>query len=419
MDLTQIVGVLLTVTATFAYLNYRFLRLPMTIGLMAAAIVFSLVLLLLERLGIDLRANATQILKSVDFSATLMNGMLAYLLFAGALHVKSKDLRANFAPIAVLATAGVIISTLVVGFLLYGACQVVGVDVPLAYALVFGALISPTDPIAVLSILKTAGIDKDLETQIAGESLFNDGVGVVVYLAILGIAVNVDTTLATLPWREVGVLFLKEAGGGILLGLGLGYASFVALRSIDDYKTEILITIAVVAGGTALASAIHVSSPLAMVVAGIFIGNQGRAFAMSTQTVERLDDFWELVDEVLNAVLFVLIGLELLILPFRSDQLFLGFLAIPIVLLARFVAVAGPVSLMKRRRSFTPGTIRIMTWGGLRGGISVALALQIPQPSVRDTLLILTYCVVVFSILAQGLTVGRLVKGTVGPTVDP
>lgn len=279
---------------------------------------------------------------------------------------------------------------------------------PLIYCLLFGALISPTDPIAVIGIVKGAGTSKSLQTKIVGESLFNDGIGVVVFIVLLGIAAGGHEITA----GEVGLLFAEEAIGGAILGLLLGMVSYWMLKSVDNYQVEIFITLALVVGGYTLAGALHTAGPIAMVVAGLLIGNHGRSLAMSEKTREHLDTFWELVDEILNAVLFVLIGFELLLVPRVPSHLLLGLLAIPLVLAARFAAVGGTVALLRLRRTFSPGAVRIMTWGGLRGGISLALALSLPTGEERAVLLSAAYVVVVFSILVQGLTVGKLVKHT-------
>ncbi len=361
-----------------------------------------------------MEARATAVLSSIDFNKTLMQGMLGFLLFAAALHVNLADLRKQRAVIAVLASAGVIMSTLLVGGMIWGLLTLLGVEIRLIYCLLFGALISPTDPIAVLGILKVVGAPRDLEMKIAGESLFNDGVAVVAFLGLLEIA---SGTMG-FDLGRLTQLFLTEAVGGAVFGFALGWVALLMLRKVDDYKVEVLLSLAVAAGGYALAYAIHVSGPIAMVVAGLFIGNEGRAGAMSEHTREHLDDFWELMDEILNAVLFVLIGLELLIVPFNVQLLVAGLVAFPAVILARFAAVALPLTLMKRRRVFTPGAVRILTWGGLRGGVSVALALSIPAQldgvhvPERDIVLAITYVVVVISIVGQGLTIGPLLRRT-------
>ncbi len=421
MDLFQLSAALLSLAALFSYVNHRFLRLPTTIGLMLIAMASSLLLVAVGELFPTVEAKAREHLEGVDFNKTLMQGMLGFLLFAAALHVNLSDLKKQRAVIGFLATAGVALSTVLVGGMAYGLLNALGVEIRLIYCLLFGALISPTDPIAVLSILKHVDAPKELEMKIAGESLFNDGVAVVAFLGLLEIASG--TTGFDLP--SLSLLFLQEAIGGGVFGYVLGFCALAMLRSVDDYKVEVLLSLAVAAGGYALAYAIHVSGPIAMVVAGLFIGNEARAGAMSEKTREHLDDFWELMDEILNAVLFVLIGLELLIISFSGRTLLAGLLAFPVVILARFIAVALPVSLMRRRRVFTPGAIRILTWGGLRGGVSVALALSIPAHlpggvpvPEREIVLAITYAVVVISIVAQGLTIGPLLRRSLAAALE-
>jgi CPA1 family monovalent cation:H+ antiporter len=349
---------------------------------------------------------AERLLGSIDFDETVLHGMLGFLLFAGALHVDLDDLLRERWVVGLMATVGVLVSTFLVGGLVYFLLGFLGLGLPLIYCLLFGALISPTDPIAVLGIMKSVGAPKSLETKITGESLFNDGVGVVVFLVLLSIATGEHEIRVT----QVLEFFLMEAVGGVVLGLVLGGLCYPMLKSVNNYQVEVLLTLALVTGGYALAGALHTSGPIAMVVAGLLIGNYGRRFAMSRQTREHLDTFWELVDEILNAVLFVLIGLEVLLIPRTPQYLLAGVLAIPLVLLARFVSVGGTVGLLQLRRSFSAWAVRIMTWGGLRGGISVALALSLPAFPGRPVILAMAYAVVVFSILVQGLTIGRVVK---------
>ncbi|KYF91287.1 sodium:proton antiporter [Sorangium cellulosum] len=416
MDLFQVSAALLSLTAVFSFFNHRFLRLPTTIGLMLIAMTTSLVMVAIGELFPEVEAEAKEHLSGIDFNKTLMQGMLGFLLFAAALHVNLADLKKQRVVIGVLATGGVLMSTVLVGGMTYALMTLMGVHIRPVYCLLFGALISPTDPIAVLGVLKHVGAPKELEMKIAGESLFNDGVAVVAFIGLLEIA----SGTSGLDLQRVSLLFVQEAIGGVLYGLALGFVTLAMLRKVDDYKVEVLLSLATAAGGYALAYALHVSGPIAMVVAGLFIGNEARAGAMSEKTREHLDDFWELMDEILNAVLFVLIGLELLIVAFDAQSLLAGLLAFPVVLLARFIAVALPVSLMKRRRVFTPGAIRILTWGGLRGGVSVALALSIPGKLAdgtlvpeREMVLTITYVVVVVSIVVQGLTIGPLLRRTI------
>ena len=408
MSLFQLSSAILSLTAVFAYLNYRFIKLPTTIGIMLLSLVLSLALIFFGQFGVGLEDYAREIVSDIDFNETLLHGMLSFLLFAGALHVNISDLNEQKWVIGTLATIGIISSTFVIGTATFYLLQWLGIGVSYIYCLVFGALISPTDPIAVMGILKVVGAPKTLETKIAGESLFNDGVGVVVFLVLLGIA----TGGGDVSTAGVISLFAIESIGGILFGLGLGFLGFFMLRDVDSYQVEVLITLALVMGGYVLAELLHVSAPIAIVVAGLFIGNQGRMLAMSDKTRERLDGFWELIDEILNAVLFLLIGMEILILTLNKQFMLAGLFAIPIVLLARLICVGTPIQIMKRFRTFTPYAVTILTWGGLRGGISVALALSIPHGPAREPLLVITYFVVVFSILVQGLTIKKVLALT-------
>jgi len=408
MSILNTIAVLITLAALFSYVNYRYIHLPTTVGLMVISLVMSLGLIAVGELGgHGLAEQAYGFLRGINFHATLMNGMLSFLLFAGALHVDLHALAQQKWTVGILATVGVLISTFIVGGLTWVVLTMLGHGVPFIYCLVFGALISPTDPIAVLGILKTAGVSQSLEVKITGESLFNDGVGVVVFLVLLGIAAGGHEVTA----GEVGVLFAQEALGGLVFGLAIGALAYYLLKSVDNYQVEIMLTLALVMGGYALATALHLSGPIAVVVAGLLIGNKGRMFAMSKNTLEHLDTFWELVDEILNAVLFVLIGLEVLVLHFAIEYLLAALVIIPVVLLARFASVGLPVTVMRRFWTFSPNAVQIMTWGGLRGGISVALALSLPFGHERDVIVAITYAVVVFSIIVQGLTIGRFVRG--------
>ena len=408
MDLLQITAVLISLTALFSFLNHVFLKLPSTIGVMAISMALSLMLLILGGLGYPLLLQQEKtLLQGIDFSTTLLHGMLSFLLFAGALHVDLNRLSAIKWIVASLATIGVLLSTVFVALILWPVSLALDLPLTFIHCLLFGALISPTDPVAVISTLKTLGVPASLETKIAGESLFNDGVGVVLFLVIFNIAYSSEPMQAI----EVAELFVTETLGGALFGFLIGYIAYSMLRKVDNYQVEIIISLALVMGGYAFAEAWHLSAPIAIVVAGLLIGNHGRQFAMSDKTREHLDTFWELVDEILNAVLFVLLGLEiLLIIPLSTNTFLLALLSIPVVLLARFVSVSIPVSVLRRRYQFSPGVIKILTWGGLRGGISVALVLSLPADEVRLFLLPMTYAVVVFAMLVQGLTLGRVVK---------
>ena len=407
----DIIAICLVITALLAYLNHRFVGLPTAIGVMAAALVLSLSLVGLSALGVagKLLQYERSLLRSIDFSEVLMQGMLSLLLFAGALHVDLSELKSLRWPVVALAVLGTLLSTVVVGYAMWAALPLVGLHLPLPYCLLFGALISPTDPIAVMGILKSAGAPKELELLIAGESLFNDGVGVVIFSLLLGMVTSgVTPTLG----QGLGLL-LHEAGGGLLFGFALGYVTFRLLKSVDNYQVEVMLTLAAVMGGYALASRLHVSGPLAMVVAGLMIGNHGRELAMSDTTRRHLDMFWELIDEILNAVLFVLIGMEVLLVVFSATELVAAGVAILVTLLARLLTVGFPVTLLRRAFNLPRGSWKVLTWGGLRGGISVALALSLPIGPEGDTVVALTYCVVVFSILVQGLSIGYVARKAV------
>ena len=407
MDIFDIASVLITASALFSFINHRYIKLPTTIGLMLIALVVSLMLLLAGKLGLGhIQAHAETLLGAIDFNQTLMEGMLSFLLFAGALHINLANLARQKWIISSLATIGILTSTFLIGGASYYIFAWLGIQLPFIYCLLFGALISPTDPIAVLGILKTANAPKTLETKIAGESLFNDGMAVVVFIVLLGIASGGEEVTA----GHIAILFLEEAVGGVAFGFAIGWLAYLMLKQVDNYQVEILITLAVVMGGYSLASAIHVSGPIAVVVAGLLIGNHGRLLAMSDKSREHLDTFWELLDEILNAVLFVLIGLEVLVLTFSPALLTAALVLIPLVLAARMISVSIPVHLLSLRRAFSPGVIKILTWGGLRGGVSVALALALPAGEPREIILAITYVIVVFSISVQGLTIGRLVK---------
>lgn len=414
MEIIHTLAVLITVTALFSYVNLRYIGLPVSIGVMVIALGLSLLVNILSWSGFNLESPVREFLNQIDFDKTVLQGMLSFLLFAGALHININDLMKNKWIIASLATIGTLISTFLVGSLTWLLLDWLDIPLSFIYCLLFGALISPTDPIAVLGILKTAGVPKSLETKISGESLFNDGVGIVLFLIILEMALG-DHTVSI---SHIGSLFLQEALGGALFGLIIGYLGYGLIKSVDNYQVEILLTLAIAAGGYSLAGILHLSGPIAIVCAGLLIGNQGRRLGMSTQTRRRMDVFWELVDEILNALLFVLIGLEVLVVSVTVSLWWALLIVILIVLCSRFIAISIPVSLLRTSRQFSPGVIRILTWGGLRGGISVALALSLPAGPERDIILTLSYSVVVFSIVVQGLSLGKVVKIIMKNTVD-
>ena len=410
----DIAASLLVLTALLSYANQRWLKLPTTIGVMATSLALSLALVALDAVGLagGLHAREQGLIQSIDFSELLMQGMLSLLLFAGALHVDVGSLRDYRWQVGVLAFVGTAASTVVVGVALWATIGVIGLPVPLLECLLFGALISPTDPISVIGMLKSGGAPRSLEVVIAGESLFNDGVGVVIFTLLLGIAVDGGTPTV----GQAGLLLLQEAGGGLLYGWALGVGTYRLLRTIDHYQVEVLLTLAAVVGGYALANHLHVSGPLAMVVAGLIVGGKGRSEAVSDTTRHHVDLFWELLDDILNAVLFVLVGMEVITIHFplrAGPALLAGVAAIAITLAARWLTVGLPVALARRAFRLPAGAAGVLTWGGLRGGISIALALSIPPGPWRETLIALTYCVVAFSILVQGLTFSRLVRATV------
>jgi CPA1 family monovalent cation:H+ antiporter len=406
MTVFQIIAILITLTAVFSYLNFRYIKLPTTIGVMLIALLVSLGLIAIGFFVPWIREDAQTLLTRIEFDNTLMQGMLCFLLFAGALHIDLNDLSKQKTVIASLAFIGLGISVFVFGTVIFFVLGWLGLELDYIWCLLFGALISPTDPVAVLGILKQAKVPRSMEIQIAGESLFNDGIGVVAFIVLSEIAVTGHTVSA----EHIGLLFVEEAVGGALFGFVIGWLTYRLLKSVDNYQVEVLLTLALVMGGYALASAIHISGPIAVVVAGLFIGNHGRRFAMSETTRLHLDGFWKLTDEILNALLFVLIGMEVLVLTFSGNLFIAGLLAIPAILLARWVSVSIPVLVIGRWRTFIPGTISILTWGGLRGGISVALALSLPPGREREILLAVTYTVVIFSILVQGLTLRRVAR---------
>lgn len=402
----------LCITAAFAYINKRFIGLPTTIGVMFVALMMSIVLIGLNALGFEsLLTYERQLLGNIDFADVLMDIMLSMLLFAGALHVKATDLRAHKWRVGMLAVVGTLLSTVIVAMLTYYLLGWLGLDVALIWCFLFGALISPTDPIAVMGILKSVGAPKSVETVISGESLFNDGIGVVVFAALLEV-LRMGTLPSTLDVIE---LFALEAGGGLLFGFVLGWSGYRLLKSIDSYQEEVLITLALVLGGYSLASYLHLSGPLAMVMTGLLLGNKGRAHAMSDQTQKYVDSFWELIDEILNALLFVLLGLEVVTLTAAGNVWWAALGAIVIALLARLIAVKSVMGLLRQDVSLPKGTWKVLVWGGLRGGISVALVLSLPDSPERNILLTMTYAIVLFSIIVQGMTVGKLAKNLSHP----
>ncbi|MCS0493997.1 sodium:proton antiporter [Ancylobacter sp. MQZ15Z-1] len=411
LSLFELVAGLLTATATFAWLNHQFLRLPANIGLLVMGLGASLALIGIEVLFTDTHIYATlaDSLRQIDFYEAVMNGMLAFLLFAGALHVDLDRLRRRAAVVGALATLGVALSTLIIATGLWFGTQLAGVHFAFSWALVFGALIAPTDPVAVLSTLRSVDVPEKLKTDMSGEALFNDGIAVVLFTITLQMATGSGDDFDV---SHVLRLIVVEAGGGAVLGLVTGFIAYRAMRALDDYSIEVMISLALVTATYALANAMHMSGPIAVVVAGVLIGNRGASHGMSDTTKRYVFGFWTLVDDILNAVLFLLIGLEVLVLRFDPSFAWVGLLAVPLVVVARFLAVAGSVTLLARWQSFARGTIPVLTWGGVRGGISVALALSLTGTDARAPILAATYAVVLFTIIVQGLTLDRVVRRT-------
>jgi len=404
ISLIHTMAILMVLAALFSYVNYRYIRLPSSVGLIVMALVLSFSLEAMGALGFRMEGHAARLLASINFDQTMLHGMLGFLLFAGALHINLNELAQQRWSVLLLATVGVILSTLLIGVLMWWLLGLAGIRLPFLYCLLFGALISPTDPIAVLSILKAINAPTSLKMQIAGESLFNDGVAVVLFLILLGMATGGEHASLSV----VVTLFAKEAVGGVVFGVIAGSGAVRLLRGLDHYPVAIMITLALVTGGYDLAEVMHISAPIAMVVAGLLIGNHGRNLAMTETTRRHLDIFWELVDEILNAVLFVLIGLEVLVVVYTKAHLVASLIAIPIVLLARLVSVGLPLGLLRRVQEFSSNAVTILTWGGLRGGVSVALALALPAGQERNLIVPITYAVVAFSIIVQGLTIDKL-----------
>ncbi len=414
LTVLEVGAVFLSITALLSYVNHRFIGLPTTIGVMVISIILSMVAIFLGFLGFDqLIDYEISLLNQLDFTEVLLDGMLSMLLFAGALHVNISDLKRYRLPIGILACVGTVVSAVLIATALYFMLPLLGFGLPYIWCLLFGALISPTDPIAVMGILSSAGAPKSIETVIAGESLFNDGLGVVIFVLLLGILSSGDIPTANYVAHTLAV----EAGGGIVFGLVLGAILYYMIKSIDSYQEEVLLTLAGVIGGYALASHWHLSGPLAMVMMGLMLGNQGREWAMSDETRNYIDLFWELIDEILNAILFVLIGLEVVMIAYSGSLFVAGGLAIIIALLARFIVVGMTTKTFSKQLKLPDGAWKVLTWGGLRGGISVALVLQLPSGYERDILLALTYAVVVFSILVQGLSIGKVAR-TIQPTKE-
>lgn len=417
MELYYSFSILIVLAAIFSYINVRFLKFPSTIGIMVIAIIISIILVLLGNFTSKPLHDLAELIKNLDFTEILMGAMLNFLLFAGAIHINLADLKEQRLPIIVFSTLGVLISTFVVGFSLYYILDYllpiinIHIEMPLIYCLLFGALISPTDPIAVISILKQANVSKSLETKIAGESLFNDGVAVVVFAILANLAADekvVQTGHMDLSFSHIFALFLHEGVGGLILGALFGYIAAYAIKTAHDYKVSVLITLAVVMGGYLIAHSLHTSAPLAMVASGLIIGDSKRK--ISSNKKSNVGNFWELIDDIMNAILFLFIGLELLLIENLQDYWLMGAISIITVIIARYLSIKIPTIIIPFEEKFSKGTIAVLVWGGLRGGVSIALALSVPESHYKNVIIAATYFVVVFSIFVQGMTVGKLAK---------
>ena len=407
-------ALILVCVSIFGFLNHRYLKLPLTVGLVIIALVTGLGVMFLDIIlpSVGVSETLKTWLNEIDFNTTLMNGMLSFLLFAGALHVDLNSLMKAKIHVSVLATVGVMISTLINGTCFYYFAQLFGFNIEYLYCLIFGVIVSPTDPVAVMALLKRLKVPKRLEAMIGGESLFNDGVAVVIFSVLLTIAFGSATgqEAGAMDANAILGLFVKEAFGGALLGIVSGYLTYLLLKQVDDYVIEVIATLALVMGAYSIALNLHISGPIAMVVAGVFIGNTGRQFAMSEKSREHVTDFWHLIDEILNAALFVLIGFEVIVLSSSMDVITLSIIAVVVAVIARFSAVSIPLQFLNPIVAKEPGEISILTWAGLRGGISIALALSLPDIEIKPVILTATYGVVIFTILIQGLTIEKLIK---------
>lgn len=406
----DVIAVLIVLTALFSYLNYRFLRLHPSVGVMFIAMVLSLGLILLQKLGLEIRHPVQTLVGDIHFDSVLLRWMLGFLLFAGAMNVDLEELLRQRVPTASLALAGTVASAFIVAGIFYPLFRAAGFQIPMIYCLLLGALISPTDPIAVIALVRNLGAPKEVQTIIAGESLFNDGVAVVLFLTLLNLTRGDSAVTVAGAVR----LFFQQSFGGAGLGLIGGWMIYRVMRKTVDFQVEVLLTLALVMGLYSVANRLQVSGPIAVVIAGLMIGNRGHVLKLPKETVEDLSKFWELIEEVLNAILFVMIGLEILVMPFSKWHLIAALAAIPIVLAARWISVAGTLSILQRRNCAADAMVKILTWGGLRGGLAIAMALSLPDGAARQLFVVVTYGVVAFSILVQGTTIGLVVSRVLG-----
>jgi CPA1 family monovalent cation:H+ antiporter len=399
------VSILVSIAAFCAWCNHRFIKLPAAIGVMAVSLILSIGSIFLGRAGLVDTTRVADFVNSFNFHDLVLHAMLGLLLFAGGMSVNLQELKTQKGVVMALSSLGVIIGATITGSVFWLGANLIGIELPFVFALLLGAIVSPTDAVAILGIMRKVGVPRSLELKLVGESLFNDGIGVVVFLAVSSLALG-----GGMGASDVVMTLFVEVVGGAALGLALGWAAYQVIKSVDQYVVEILVTLALAMGGYSLAEVIHVSAPICVVVAGLIIGNQGRELAMSHHTREHLDTFWELIDELLNVVLFVLVGLEVLILNLSGQQILAGFVAVCAMLISRFISVGSTITIMRQFRDFSPHVVKILTWGGLRGGISVALALSLPDSETRDLLVVCTYVAVLFSVLVQGVTLPALLR---------
>lgn len=407
MDVLLLISILVAMCAVFSYINIRYLKLQSSIGLMLISLICSLLIIVAGKISSTFYSEVEAMVRSVDFSQTLLNVMLGFLLFAGALHVNLQELKKQRAAVISFSTLSVALSIFFFGSLMWCVLRLFGYQVDFIYCLLFGALVSPTDPIAVIGILRKSNMPKEIEATINGESLFNDGIGIVFFVTISQV---ISLGLDTLSAFDILFLFGREVVGGVSLGLALGYGAFYFIRKIDHYQTEVLMSLALVMVCGAVAQQLHVSGPLAVIVIGLILGNTVSKTAMSETTRDYHEKFWELIDDFLNAILFVLIGLQMVLMPFITNYILIGTLAIVLLLLCRYVSLRIPILFLKDKKLFNGKTALVMTWGGLRGGLSVALTLSLPESPYKEIIVSITYIIVIFSILVQGLTTGKLVK---------
>jgi len=410
------VSILVSIAAFCAWCNHRFVKLPSAIGVMAVSLLLSIGSIVLERFGLIDTSKIAAFVSVFNFEDLVLHSMLGLLLFAGGMSVNLQELKEQKGVVMALSSLGVIIGAAITGSLFWIGARLIGLELPFIFALLLGAIVSPTDAVAILGIMRKVGVSRSLELKLVGESLFNDGIGVVVFLAVSSLAFG-----GSLGVGGVVTTLVVEVVGGVALGALLGWIAYQVIKSVDQYVVEILVTLALAMGGYSLAEVLHVSAPICVVVAGLIIGNQGRELAMSHHTREHLDTFWELIDELLNVVLFVLVGLEVLILSLSGQQILAGLIAICAMLVSRFISVGSTITVMRRFRGFSPHVVKILTWGGLRGGISVALALSLPDGEMRDLLVVCTYVAVLFSVLVQGVTLPGLLRrvSLIKPTQSP